>query len=270
MTVGGIAGKYPIHDVWSNEGGGRIHEESQRYGARMGIQAQKEQNARTIKSLEGQAQAARLAFEHQQKVFAERYGSDALTRLTEGIATGAASPEAAKQMLVDATALEKAGTAARKAEDLLSVIKRETGKIIQAMSDTAELSASSYDSRFLADDEARLAAYNRMQATQARMIEFGEMSARESAARQAGKIAEMASLKEKLGPPSALYSVDGVGSIKIDFKALEKMGPGEEATAQLARLIGVLAERNGLGQLRDGLIGIVNGQNSRLAERAGG
>ena len=48
------------------------------------------------------------------------------------------------------------------------------------------------------------------------------------------------------------------------------MGPGEAATAQLARLIGVLAERNGLGQLRDGLIAIVNGQNRQLAERTGG
>lgn len=175
-----------------------------------------------------------------------------------------------QELLADLSALESAGRDKTRAVESRDFMRDWGERKLKILTDFAELSASSYDARFLADDEARLAAYNRMQATQTRMIEFGEMRARENAAREASKIAAMASLKEKLGPPSALYSVDGVGSIKIDFKALEKMGPGEESTAQLARLIGVLAERNGLGQLRDGLIGIVNGQNSRLAERAGG
>lgn len=62
MTVGGIAGKYPIHDIWSNEGGGRIHELSQRYGARMSMEKTKEENARANTSAEAILQNAEAKF----------------------------------------------------------------------------------------------------------------------------------------------------------------------------------------------------------------
>jgi hypothetical protein len=50
---------------------------------------------------------------------------------------------------------------------------------------------------------------------------------------------------------------------------LRRAAPAEAATSELARLIGVLTERNGLGQLRDALIGALNGQNRRIGELTG-
>jgi hypothetical protein len=273
MEINGTGGKYPVRDIWSNEDGGRIFEDQRRYGARMQIKSMQESASRLRVTLESNVQVAGGEFARRQSSFVENYGADALSQLAGGGRDAfleGRSAENVKQLLTDLSALQSAGAAEKQAVDLRDFISKKYEQAIEGVKVGAEFWANSYDARFLADDEGRLAAYNRMQAAAERLSALGRDSRGSTAAFMAGRIAEIASLKEQLGPPSALYSVNSNGAIKIDFSALEKIGPGEAATSELARLIGVLAERNGLGQLRDGLIGIVNGQNRRLAERTGG
>jgi hypothetical protein len=273
MEINGAAAKYPVRDIWSNDGGGRALEDQRRYGARMQLESSKKEHARSIESIEGALRATQAEFTRRQSAFTEKYGADALDQIAgdgrEAFLKGR-SPAEVKQLLTDLSALEAAGGHQNRAAAVFESVKDWLARDLAAQQVSAELTANSYDARFLADDEGRLAAYNRAETAQLRLIELRQESERSNAAREAGRIAEVASLKERLGPPSALYSVGDNGNIKIDLKALENTGPGAAATSELARLIGVLAERNGLGQLRDGLIGIVNGQNRRLAERTGG
>jgi hypothetical protein len=273
MEINGAAGKYPVRDIWSNDGGGRALEDQRRYGDRMLLEASEKEYERSIEGTERALRTIQAEFARRQSAFAEKYGTDALGQLAgegrEAFLKGRSAAEV-KQLLTDLSALETVGAFQERVENLLEGSKTFYRRDLVAQQVSAELTANSYDARFLADDEGRLAAHNRAQTAQTSLIEIRLDSERSNAAREAGRIAEAASLKDRLGPPSSLYSVNSIGAVEIDFLALEKIGPGEAATSELARLIGVLAERNGLGQLRDGLIGIVNGQNRRLAERNAG
>ena len=69
MEINGAAGKYPIRDIWSNEGGGRALEDQRRYGDRIALETAKTSDARTISRFEVYARNAQNELARQQSSF---------------------------------------------------------------------------------------------------------------------------------------------------------------------------------------------------------
>jgi hypothetical protein len=265
----------PIYDTWSNEGGGRAIEEGIRYSERKALERKREQAAPMLQRLDGADARYISGLEAMRASFVERYGADALANkdglLKRGADDSVTLSAEGEAMLADLAKLEQKRVWTDRVLMLFDGLRQAYRSSVEGYELSIQARADYYDSRFEKDDNRRADAYERTQVGLRRLEDLAAQSAEWNAAsaRLAGEVAASMSTSRALFASSKLFEFERNGAIKVDAKALANMGTTEAATSELARLIGVLTERNGMGQLRDALIGALNGQNRRIGELTG-
>jgi hypothetical protein len=270
--VGSVGRHIPIYDAWSNEGGGRAIEEGIRYSERAALDEHVPHAIQVVERANQREVAYMAELKAIRDSFTERYGADALTNkdalLRRGPDDSVTLSEEGAAMLADLAKLERESVQIERSLYWNDRIRHGYQTIAEGMPAWFESRQAAYDARFLRDDNARADAYERAQAAGQRLEYLGARSAEWHAqsARRAGEIAAATASSTALFASTKLFDFQRDGTVRIDAQALANLGPAEAATSELARLIGTLAERNGLSQLRDALIGAINGQNRRIAE----
>lgn len=265
----------PIYDAWSNEGGGRAIEEGIRYSERKDLERFREEMAEMERSYDNTISKQKAGLKSLQESFVARYGADALANkdslLRRGPDDTVTLSRDGAAMLAELTTLEKSRVRIEQTVNSRENARRSYRTELEGRQAFYEARQNSYDSRFERDDNLRADAYERAQAARSRLEALAAQSAEWNAQsiKRAGELAAARQNSEALVTSAKLFQTGGNGDVKIDGQALVNLGPSQAATAELARLIGTLAERNGLGQLRDALIGAINGQNRRIGELTG-
>ncbi|MFM7346568.1 MAG: hypothetical protein ACKO1J_14520 [Tagaea sp.] len=264
----------PIYDAWSNEGGGRAIEEATRLSERAMLERMRPKSVDLDARFDEKANEYRAAFAAAQSAFVARYGSLPLNadgrQIPNGQEDSVALSAEAEAMLTDLSKLETKRVSTERFlyyNEMFRELSRGDARAYEGAKAGVESRQNLYDARFERDDEKRADAYERAQAAGKRLEELGARAA-ELNAQSVKRAAELAASRESsaaLFASTKLFEFGRNGAVRIDASALANMGTTEAATAELARLIGALAERNGLGQLRDALIGAINGQNRRIA-----
>ncbi|MFM7344985.1 MAG: hypothetical protein ACKO1J_06420 [Tagaea sp.] len=265
----------PLYDAWSNESGGRAAEEATRLSERKAYERILEQYVPEIERTK-RADANGLArIAAMQDAFIQRYGANVLANkdalLRQGPGDDLTLTGEGKAMLADLANLEKERVWVERLRAENERARNSMQGHIDGTKALYESRQNSYDARFERDDEKRADAYERAQAAGKRLEELGARAAEWNAqsVKRAAELAAATDSSKALLASAKLFQSGANGEMRIDTTALANMGTTEAATAELARLIGALAERNGLRQLRDALIGAIKGQNRRIADRAG-